>query len=359
MLPFILGGIALAAAGFGVKKGVDAVDDNNTAEKYQRWAREEAEEANQNLETCRKDTDSFLENYGKTKKENVERIGLFQDHICYSDNIKSHQPKLHTKKKNYFVITKEEEIKILQELGVISSNVPLSVAKEQVQVGHQEISMLTDAVGGIAGGSLAGFAAGGASYLGVSALGTASTGTAIGSLSGAAATNATLAWLGGGSLASGGLGIAGGMAVMGGLVAGPAIAIAGAVMASKAEENKSKAWEKLTEVRANIKKLDVVISKLKSIQDYTNECNWVCQKLLQYWTPVLTLFISEIADRGLHYHSLPDAYKELVRLNYNLAYLLKDFVIEPILLEDGELLPPSERKALLNARMKIDWTNIR
>ena len=45
--------------------------------------------------------------------------------------------------------------------------------------------------------------------------GAASTGTAISSLSGAAATNAALAWLGGGTLATGGGGIAAGSALLG------------------------------------------------------------------------------------------------------------------------------------------------
>jgi hypothetical protein len=55
---------------------------------------------------------------------------------------------------------------------------------------------------------------------GVTALASASTGTAITSLSGAAATNAVLAFLGGGSLASGGGGIAAGAIVLGGITAG-------------------------------------------------------------------------------------------------------------------------------------------
>ena len=59
----------------------------------------------------------------------------------------------------------------------------------------------------------------------VTTVGTASTGTAISSLSGVAARNATLAWLGGGTLAAGGLGIAGGAIVLG------AIGIAGTVCA--------------------------------------------------------------------------------------------------------------------------------
>ncbi len=64
----------------------------------------------------------------------------------------------------------------------------------------------------------------------ISAWGTASTGTAIASLSGAAATNATLAFLGGGSLAAGGGGIALGKLVLTGGVAIVAIAGTGAVM---------------------------------------------------------------------------------------------------------------------------------
>jgi hypothetical protein len=60
----------------------------------------------------------------------------------------------------------------------------------------------------------AGLITGGAFGVGLlslaSAVGTASTGTAINTLYGIAATNATYAWLGGGSLAAGGFGVAGG-----------------------------------------------------------------------------------------------------------------------------------------------------
>ncbi|NMT56681.1 hypothetical protein HKB02_03245, partial [Vibrio parahaemolyticus] len=72
------------------------------------------------------------------------------------------------------------------------------------------------------GGVLGGTAAVGAWGL-VSIIGSASTGTAIATLSGAAATNATLAWFGGGALAAGGAGMSGGMMVLGGIVAAPMI----------------------------------------------------------------------------------------------------------------------------------------
>lgn len=64
----------------------------------------------------------------------------------------------------------------------------------------------------------------------VATLGTASTGTAIAGLSGAAATNATLAWIGGGSLAAGGGGVAAGSAIMTGGVAVIVIGVGAGIM---------------------------------------------------------------------------------------------------------------------------------
>ena len=70
----------------------------------------------------------------------------------------------------------------------------------------------------------------------VGLLGSASTGTAIATLSGAAATNATLAWFGGGALAAGGGGMAAGMMTIGGIIALPLIAFSAWTTHSKASE---------------------------------------------------------------------------------------------------------------------------
>ncbi len=88
-------------------------------------------------------------------------------------------------------------------------------------------------VAGVGGGALVAFGAYGAAQT----LAAASTGTAIASLSGAAATNATLAFFGGGSLAAGGLGMAGGAVVLGGLVAGPALMAMGLIAGAAAHKN--------------------------------------------------------------------------------------------------------------------------
>lgn len=79
---------------------------------------------------------------------------------------------------------------------------------------------------GSAGGAAAGAAVGGAAaygtFVATATFGAASTGAAISGLSGVAATNATLALLGGGTLAAGGAGVAGGTMLLAGIVAAPA-----------------------------------------------------------------------------------------------------------------------------------------
>lgn len=69
-------------------------------------------------------------------------------------------------------------------------------------------------------------------------VGTASTGTAISTLSGAVATKAALAWLGGGALSAGGWGVAGGVAVLGAGATVFAIGVSAGVgyLASKLKE---------------------------------------------------------------------------------------------------------------------------
>lgn len=89
----------------------------------------------------------------------------------------------------------------------------------------------TAAVHGLAatvGGAVLGAGAGSAAFAGVGAFAAASTGTPISSLAGAAATNATLAWLGGGSLATGGGGVAAGSAVLTGVTATPVLVVGAA-----------------------------------------------------------------------------------------------------------------------------------
>ena len=105
---------------------------------------------------------------------------------------------------------------------------------------------------GILGGGATGIstAAGVSGLVGI--FGSASTGTAISTLSGVAASNATLAWLGGGSLAVGGGGIALGTTVIGGLVAGPAILAVGFSEAISAKQYERQVTEKCAKIETKI-----------------------------------------------------------------------------------------------------------
>ena len=90
------------------------------------------------------------------------------------------------------------------------------------------------------------------------ALGTASTGTAISALSGAAATNATLAALGGGSLAAGGGEIALGTTILGAATLGVGLLVGGVIFSctgSKLSSKADKAWEQMISNEQKINKI--------------------------------------------------------------------------------------------------------
>ena len=143
---------------------------------------------------------------------------------------------------------------------------------ENISVGA---SVLLSGLGSLGLGAASGFAASGATTSAVMALGVASTGTHISALSGAAATKATLAALGGGSLASGGGGMALGTIVLGGVAAGVAILVGGIVIlissegikkqANSVAEEIKEAEYKLVKIMAHLHELELVSAQYKRV----------------------------------------------------------------------------------------------
>lgn len=123
-----------------------------------------------------------------------------------------------------------------------------------------------DASGAVIGSAIGGMLAAYGAYTGVGMLASTAGGVAIAELSGVVATNATLAWLGGGVLSVGGFGMVGGMAVFGWLVAGPALAILGAMSADKMEEKLEKAKAYYSQVEKAVKKADAIIDQFQAIE---------------------------------------------------------------------------------------------
>lgn len=145
-------------------------------------------------------------------------------------------------------------------------------------------SAVTTAGAGLAAGASVAFMAPTAAMWVATTFGTASTGAAISTLSGAAATNAALAWLGGGTLAAGGGGMAAGNAFL--ALSGPiGWSIAGATLLSsiiifttkKAKMNKEKNEEILT-LKRNIElvkemdnKIIAILTETQKVRDGLND----------------------------------------------------------------------------------------
>ena len=137
----------------------------------------------------------------------------------------------------------------------------------------------------------------------VMAFGAASTGTAISSLSGAAATNATLAWLGGGSLAAGGGGMAAGSVVLGTITATTgvfALAAAGIVASAYYSKKYTEATEYLEEVRTARAKAKLGWAAMEAINQRAMELESVMKRLgerisdkLLYLEPLIYDFQTE------------------------------------------------------------------
>ena len=170
--------------------------------------------------------------------------------------------------------------------------------------------------------------------------GTASTGTAISGLSGAAAWNATLAWLGGGSLAAGGGGMALGTLVLGGITVGPALAIGGFVLAGQGEKALTQAWEYQAKVNTEIPKLEASKEFMRQVQRRINELGGLVIDLNDRAVTVIERLDPNSFDFNRDGHNFQQA-ALLVR---SLAEIMKT----PVLDSQGNLNP-----ATANIRAKI------
>lgn len=257
-LPIILWGAAAGLAATGLVKGAGAVSMLNEAKEIGERAERRHRRKKRELEEAREETNARFEALGQLKKDIF--LNQIQHVITTLRKLKDAGSKLQGFESTFTI----EEVKRLEKMVALS------------------LELDSGMVSGAVGGALAGMGA----YGSVGLLATASTGTAIGSLSGAAATNATLAWLGGGSLATGGFGMAGGMLALGGIVAGPALAIGGFMLASKAEEAMTQAREYRAEVDEAVEKMELIEEGLKGLQANADEMSHALTEMAQRFEAV-------------------------------------------------------------------------
>ncbi len=242
-LPFILAGVALAAAGYGVKKGIDALDADCEADEFIKKAEVLKEEATKKAESAQSDCKLAFARFGEKKLHVLSHsVSNFLDHF-------------HRLNRSRIII---EGINMQDIQGQVSD-------ARKITNQYREVDFF-DVSGAVAGSAIGGVLVAYGAYAGVGMLASTAGGVAIAELSGVAATNATLAWLGGGALSVGGFGMVGGMAVLGGLVAGPALAILGAISADKMEKKRDDAKAYCSQVETAVKKADVIVDNLQAVR---------------------------------------------------------------------------------------------
>ena len=320
-LPILFIGAAAAASGmFGAGKTVKAITDNSKAGNIIKIANQEVEAARDTLEQKRLEVRDSFDNLGKLKLAVLEHNVI--DFVNTFEKIKN--------------------VDFTDSVGIDElKNLHLDAAsfKELKELGNFAANVAGGAAAGAVGGAMTAFGA----YSAAMTFATASTGTAISTLSGAAATNATLAFFGGGSLAAGGLGMAGGIAVLSSLVAGPALAVMGLITDAKAQEKVNKALENKAEADAVVESLNAASYQCTAIRRRTYMFYTMLAHLDAQFLPLVWKMQHIVETEGTDYRQYSKDSKKIVASAAATACSIKAILDTPILNEEGELTEASAK----------------
>ena len=253
-IPIMIGAGVLAAVGYGSKKGYDGIGDSRAA-----------------------------------KRLTEEATARHSRHVRILDSARTHLSKrvegLHELRKETARTTFGRMVEILQALerrGHVKSAQDLEELGGSPEEVRAFVGQFVEAGGLIQGGVAAAGAASGASAVAtslVSTFATAGTGTAISGLSGAAANSAILAWLGGGSIAAGGWGMAGGAIVMSGIAVGPAVLVSGVVLAAQGAKAHVQATKYAAEIDVAVQQIGALVALLHRGERRVEELTTLTQAL--------------------------------------------------------------------------------
>ncbi|MBN2778668.1 MAG: hypothetical protein JXR36_13565 [Bacteroidales bacterium] len=317
-IPFILGGIAIASAIGGAAKGVQS---------YNRFS--DAKEINKEAKHIFESQKGLLNKQKNITANSLKKLGSLKLEVW--GNELSNFVKQFDRVKNI-------ELKGNSE---IDKNFKASIEKAEIQ-GMKDLSMkavevLSGGVGALGTGALAGVA----SYGGAMMFASASTGTAISSLSGVAATNATMAWFGGGALSAGGFGMAGGALVLGGIVTGPILLAGGWMLSAKAQKNLEDAKANLAKSKQAVAQMKQGVSLLKAIEDTSKQFIDLLSKLRDKFKAelnILEYLLNQNSDKGnIDYTQLSEEAKYKLHLALQFAQVTKQVTETSLLNKNGSL----------------------
>ena len=329
-LPLLFIGLAAATGTVGVGKSVKAGIDSSAASSMNKNANQLVEDATARLNAQREASGRALRVLGEEKLYVLNHsVRQFLDAFTQIKNV------------DFTESTGLEELKKL--------HIDERAFTELKSMVNYAVSIAGGAAAGTAGGALVAFGAYGAAQ----AFAFASTGTAISALSGAAATNATLAFFGGGSLAAGGLGMAGGTVVLGGLVAGPALMVMGLVVGEAARKNLEKARTNLAEAERISEELNTASLQCEVIRRRTYLFYNLLARLDARFLPLLYRMEDILISEGDDYRQYSPESKKTVAACASIAVTIKSVLDTPLLTDEGLLTPDSE-KAMLSAQEDLN-----
>lgn len=319
-IPFILIGIAAATGAFGIGKTIKAGADQKEANETNKEANITIRNATNKINRYRKNCGVAIENLGMCKIKILD--GSIKPFIIEFEKL------------NNVEFTRSKGLEELKNI-VLDKNGFGNLKKMQ--------SMASSMLGGLVSGTMTGAITAFGAYGAAGVLATASTGTAISSLSGVAATNATLAFFGGGSLAAGGLGMAGGTAILGGLVAGPALAVMGAVIGAKASANKDKAYSNLIKAEKYREEMDAAALLCDGIIKKANSFNEFLLSLNSVFEPLIFEMSNIIKNKGTNFENFSEKEKKVVAKAMAIAGAIKAIIDTPILDKNGKITAESTK----------------
>ena len=325
---FIPIAIVIGSVLYGGKKSIDAWDANSEAKVRNKEAEDLIKQARSEATFARERLRTRLETLGR--KRFMIQKGLFSSFYRTFAKIRNFD-------KRDLKLTDEPLVKAF-DIG-------------EVKVATLEFEKVASC---LVGGLTAGAALAYGTYGAVGAVAAASTGTAIGSLSGAAATNATLAWLGGGTLAAGGGGVAAGTLVLGGLVAAPALALFGVVVNAQAQKKLDQAKSNLAQACKTKEETDTVVAKLRGVTRQVERYITLTDQVVKLFCPQLEGLVELVRTRGTDYCTYTKEEQNLVVATVSTYQMLRALVEVNILTEKGLCINQKSKKVLTMVGQWLD-----
>ena len=301
--------------------------DRHDAKKIKNQADEDLSNAKEELEDKRNKTEKSIEKLGDAKLSAYSG-SLENFYNCYTQISKADR-------KPFKRPTDSVSYKDVKHSLITISKTQVSLKKVAVQ---SAVAVSTGAF--VAGGT----------YFAVKGL-------VFGKLAGVAAKNATLAWLGGGSLASGGAGMAGGMVVLGGIALAPVALFSMYMGYSSGKRKLNDAKNYADEVEVFVQKVKTLICELNQIDRAAKlftKTILSMDAVLQVQIEKLEPVINRLSNRTFFQRVIRDPVKKFFHKNIfepdelraitdalNSAVLLSSLIEKPLMNDNGGFISSS------------------